>query len=655
MFCPNCGSPMNDEAVFCPICGKKVAAEQEVPAAPEAVDLPIETPETPDVFQTSETVVLTPDANPWAQPVEPAADPFAEPAADPFAEPDANPFAQVSFDEKPAKPKKKLAKILIPVIAVVLVAAIVALCFTNAVSGFFVKTFGSDEDYFEFVETNALEGVAASISGAYGSYIEMLNPDQALAGDLKLNVSEDALDMLSDATGADIDMDWINGMVFRVNGNSKEGLSNGNVALEIGGQTILDLAFFLDMDAASLILGLQNLTDEYIELDLNEMISGSSYDEPYYDDYNDPVASSSSPDLSSISALLSDEELVKALPTEKELNNLLNKYFAIIVESIDEVETSSETLDAGDLSQKVTAIEVKIDREAAAKITEAVLNALADDEEIETIIKNVAKVLEDKDLIDDADEVYDEFKDGIDEALDELEDDDFEDNIEEGYYVSDNTLVITSYVDGSHNLIGCEIESTTDVYYDGEKRDSYEQTISFATVTKGSNFATEIDLGEVVIEGEGNQKFGKVNAEYTLEVDGEEMCVLTVSDLKMGVDSISGKLVLKPSDEIWEAMRVDDMIKALDLGLSLDLSISKNKSSVTIDVLSDDEIFAGIEVNSETQKPQKVTMPDADYDMDEAQDWLESMDFDKLIDALEKAGLPDDLVESLEDMLQYIA
>lgn len=632
MFCPNCGSPINDEAAFCPNCGNKVTAEQEAPTGFETVVLTPDEPETvpltPEVPETpkyGETVVLAPDANPWAQPAaEPAAAPVAEPDPDPFAGA-SDPFAQVSFEEKPAKPKKSILKILIPVVAVVLVVAIVALCFTNAVAGFFVKTFGSDQDYLVYVEKNAFEDVSAAISDAYGSYIDLFG-DQAVTSDLKLNVSDDALDMLSDATGVNVDLDWINGMVFRVNGNTKDGLTSGNLALEISGQTILDLALFMDMDAASLILGLQNLSDEYIELDMESLTSGS--DDIYYDDYYG--ASTSSSGMTGISTLLTSDELIQALPTEKELNNLLNKYFAIVIENIDEVEVSSDTLEAGDLSQKVTAIEMTIDADALCKIAEAVLTELAEDKDVEAIINNVSAALEDADMIDDADEVYDEFQEGIEDALDNLD----EDNFGEG------ELVVTSYIDGSHNIIGRKFEAEDD-------------EISYATVTKGSEFATEIDLSEVKIEGEGTIKLNKVNAEYTLEVDGEELCVLTASDLTVGVNSVSGKLVLQPSDALWDMMGASSVVESLDLGLALDFSISEDKTSLTVGVLSDDESFISMEINSEAGKPQKVTMPEADWDMDEAEDWLESMDFDKLIDALDKTDMPDDLVEYLEQLLEY--
>ena len=74
--CPNCQSPVNDDDLFCPNCGSKVEAAQNMQEAASSNPY----------LQTT---------NPYAQPAaeaNPAADPFAQPAADVNA--GADPFAQ---------------------------------------------------------------------------------------------------------------------------------------------------------------------------------------------------------------------------------------------------------------------------------------------------------------------------------------------------------------------------------------------------------------------------------------------------------------------------------------------------------------------------------------------------------------------------------
>ena len=39
------------------------------------------------------------------------------------------------------------------------------------------------------------------------------------------------------------------------------------------------------------------------------------------------------------------------------------------------------------------------------------------------------------------------------------------------------------------------------------------------------------------------------------------------------------------------------------------------------------------------------------YEFDEAEDWAEELDYDKLFKAMKKAGIPSDLIEELEDLV----
>lgn len=592
MFCPNCGSPINDESVFCPVCGKNLTAEQEIPAAPE-------------------TEVLTPEASPWTQPVEAAPVYTEAPVYEPTA---ADPFAQVSFDEKPAKPKKKLWKILVPIVALVAVVAIVAVCFADAMTGFFIKTFGSDESYLQFVEQKAFAGTAEGVSRFYGAYIGAFSADQADTSVLKLNISDDALDLLSTTMGAPIDLSFINEVAFHLNGNTKDGMTNGDLILEISGQTILDLAFFLDMDAPAMILGLPNLTEQYIKVDMET--SGDA----------NPVA------------ILTDGKLIAALPSEQTLESLLNKYYAVIVENIDEAEATTDTLEVKGISKKVTALTVKIDAEMANKMAAAILNTAKEDKDLETIIRNMANALKEAQLIteEEANNAYADFLEGIEDGLAEIENTDPAD---------DDQLIITTYVDGAHNVVG-------------RKLNTGDEEISFVAVTEGTKFACGFEAEGVVLLGEGTMKDGKIGAEFSLEVEGEKMLTLKASDLAVAKDSVSGKLLIEPADALLDTLDMDaqskDMVKGMELALALDFSYSKEKSSVTLGVNSKGSSMVSIAIDSETKEPQTVTLPDDSkvLDMEQMQTWLMSLDFNKLVDALGNTELPQELVGALENLLQ---
>ena len=159
------------------------------------------------------------------------------------------------------------------------------------------------------------------------------------------------------------------------------------------------------------------------------------------------------------------------------------------------------------------------------------------------------------------------------------------------------------------------------------------------------------------IYGEGTRKGTTVNAEFTLEVEKTEVLTLEVSDLTATLTSISGKVVLKPTDEFWSMADIDASIFAtMDPALSMEFSLSEKSSSATVALVSDGETLLGITMESETKKATEVSLPSKGdrVDIDDADEWAENIDFEALIEALEKTSIPEELVDSLEMALEYM-
>lgn len=597
MNCPKCGASVTDEVVFCPYCGQNVTVQPEPPVSP-ANETPVE-----EIYE-------------YPQPVQPTEADYAQ-TEYPQSEPSSsNSFAEVSFDEKPAKRKKKLWKVLIPCVAVVAVLAVVFAIFSGPIIGFFIKTFGSDEAYLKHVEKKALEQYTEDISAAYGTYTGVLDDIQASETEIKVKVSKEALSMLSTMGVEANDLEWINDVVIRSNANMKDGLSESKIALEIGKETVLDLDVLLDMSGQDVYVGIPSLSEEYLKADMD---TGSS---------------------ATLTSLYSSEGLIKALPSEETLNKLLTKYTAIVLDNIDDAEKSSDTLEIGDISQKVTVLEYTIDRDMIVEIARAVLKEAKNDKELKSCIKNMVDFLEDQGILDGADDIYDEYQNGIEDLLDELEDLDYE---------NEDMITIIDYVDNSHNIIGREIE------IEGE------QIIYYATVTKGKNFAKEIEIDDMVIYGEGTKKGSENNAEYTLEVDGIEMLTVTVSGFDK--EASKGKFILTPTGALLEDLDIDSdvasAIETFNLGISYEFSSSTGNASAAIGIVSNEKALAELIITTKTKSASKISLPDADQvvDAEDADEWVKGMDFDALVNALKKTDLPDELVDSLEQAvsaMQYM-
>ena len=379
----------------------------------------------------------------------------------------------------------------------------------------------------------------------------------------------------------------------------------------------------LNMDQGKLLVAVTNLNDAYLEMDVSEYLPT---------DVSTPMWMQ----------MLEDPALYEALPTEEELDSLLTKYWGIVMDDLDDVEKSEKPVKVGQLEQKLTVLETTIDGEDLANAAEDVLKAAAEDAQIKAIIADAVKYLEQKDAFGgpvDADEIYKEFQDSIEEALDSLE--------ETGAEDMDGELVLTEYVNGSHQVVGYGLEA------DGE------EVFRYLELRDGGKLAFELDIPDTLeITGEGTEKNGAVTADYivsvnypeydeeTFEATYKKMDVLKVSlvDFKAEGETVNGKIRIAPTSDLLQTLGLSSAASsAIDLAsLQLELGLAATKSGGTMDinVLSGEDLLAGLSFTVAEKEATAITEPANTCDMEDIEAWLEDIDVEKLVKALDDAGLP---------------
>lgn len=613
MFCPNCGVPVPENTNFCPNCGMKLTQEQEtscadVPQEPVAapVEAPIDNP----------TVVLaeTPAELPWEGPAEIPAEAPAEAPEQPA------PFAQADFDAAPKKKKsKKKLGVTLAVIGVLLAAAaILTFVFWPQVSGFFVKTFGSPEAYFQHVEKQAVADSADTVSTYYDTLINNASGNNAAEGTMRLQVSDKLLQLMG-ADAADVDIDWINDVALEYETVVDGTLTMMNMVLDISGTDIVDLSMIVDITTENVYLALPSLSGTYLHI-APDYYSGTS---------------------SSMQNLLSDEDFLKALPDEDTVNKLLRRYLQIVIDNTSNVDKSSDTLQIGDYEQKVTVLEYELTQKGVLKIAKAVLKEAKSDKDLKKCINDVADYLEDKGMISDADSVYDDFKDALEVALEQLNDVDAS---------SETLLVVTDYVDGASKIIGRRLEIQ-------------DQTIlEYATVTKGKDYASEWDFGngQLIFRGDGTISGDTREGDYVLTVEGVDFLNVYASynEKKLDDGLLDGRFRLTPTATMLDGMGLDSQVKSLisgmNLGLELVISNGKKDSSMAFNLVSGSEVLLGLSAEASVAAGKQVTLPTDTISDRYSDDWAEELDFDKIIDALRKTNVPKELVDSLEETIDMM-
>jgi len=591
MFCKFCGNQLTEGAAFCPSCGNPIEADAEQNQATNETQVldsqvsqeaeqntqPLEVAE--NHAPADETQVLTPEEQPY--------------------------FAQPQFNVPPKKSGKKLPIIIAAVVAVFVVAAILAVSFFGPLQGVFLRTFGSDADYFRYVEKKTFDVASDEIADIYGNAFE--NIQSSAAGDmtLKLNVGKSAITLLENAFAASantsIDLDWLNTVAIDLDVNVKDDVEQLLAALNINGKTVVDADLIINMAKGEVFMGLPALTDKYLSTKIED-----------------------SENYTKISSVTMDPELKKALPSDDEINALINKYIAVIVESIDNVTASSENVMISGITQKLEVLKVTIDAKEANDIALAVLNTVKADKELKAHIETFTNYLEKKALITDAKGAVEDFYNAVDDAVKEVKSDDGN---------GDGTLILTDYVNSEHEVVGRKIESNG------------QELVYYTTVRDGDNFAYQLKSSGAVITGEGTEVNDIINATYALSYNNLAIGEIVVSDIDTDNDVINGKIRLIPSAALLEQIGLDKSVAtALSIAnpeLEFSFDGDKDSGKVDISLISGKEIFVGLSLTTEQTDASAIKEPSSQnvIDAEKADEWTQTININEVLERLEQAGI----------------
>ena len=95
----------------------------------------------------------------------------------------------------------------------------------------------------------------------------------------------------------------------------------------------------------------------------------------------------------------------------------------------------------------------------------------------------------------------------------------------------------------------------------------------------------------------------------------------------------------------------------MEYSLQIDMDTNLKGGTVAFTILDGEDVFGKITVEAKTDKGTKLPKVsskdaiDAD-DEDWVEEWVEDVDWDKFIKSLEKAEVPDEYIEMLEDAVE---
>jgi hypothetical protein len=380
------------------------------------------------------------------------------------------------------------------------------------------------------------------------------------------------------------------------------------------------------------------------------------------------------------------------IPEPAVIADLLNRYGAIILDHMENQESTADTLTVADVSLECNVYEGVFTQELAQEAVSDVLTTAKEDEQIKELIEKYSE------LSGTGEDIYGAFTESIDGLLAELEseDTDVAGEIEDG--AEDiNEAVEEAVQDVSEAVEDADLDTDLEDDLDTEEYEEYEESplnqildadgsyfsarvwadengeilgheisacdpegdsLAFLTIRKpvadgksGLLLSFTDGTEEYTFSGSGETADGGLNGSYALSIDDEEMLNIEVTDYNYDseADTCAGTytVTLAPAlvgEDVYQTVKDFALVLAMDstatagnFGLSLVYG-GADLAALTLDVTTADDIV------SPGLPTENILDATSDEDMNT---YMESVDLETILTNLVNAGVPEDVLNSM--------
>ena len=405
--------------------------------------------------------------------------------------------------------------------------------------------------------------------------------------DMNLTVGNTILDLLEESMGEGADLSFLQNIRMTLDVGQADNSAKLAMAVGLNGKTVVTLNMLMNMAENVMYMGIPELSDAWIEMDMSQMMG--------------PVEEG-------MASIPTDRltQLMNALPDAETLANLLDRYANIALAELNNVTQTTETLSVGGITQDVTALTLKIYEADAMKAVKAVITEAKDDAEIKGIIESLAG--------ENGEQMYAQFQEIINNLLST-----FDEHFAEAEANKDEYIQLVTYIDSKYNIAGMELTQPG-----FENRGE----VHFYNLIENGNFAFESNIAAMLtgsenskIVGSGTVNGGKTTGTYTLQVENADFLNVHVQNL-------------------------DITLPFVELGLQ----ITQGENNFELKLLSASTTLVGISLWITDSNGPALNVPSNTVDgMDSSamQQWAENLDLENLLNNLEAAGVPSELIDAL--------
>lgn len=659
MTCKNCGNPIFEGDRFCSGCGTRVMEMETAEAsAPMADEVGGVNAKTADISTEQEK---TEEEKPEEEKSEEEKAQLSKTESLEPAETDSAVHTTATGktagegmiplsipEEKQSKAKSSLKSLFkgrsavsdnrwVPRVVLGAFAVVVVILIANSAKliNSYHRNFSTPEEYYRWVEGRAIQKNAGTFAEYYVNYfVEYLHRyDRYVSGEIHVELGDAGREMMEQA---DLQA-WFEEGSLTFESDSKNSVRQDTIGLEIGGEKLLSMDVIMDLKDEAVYLGFPGLTKTYLAVDTGqrEFVRWFEY------------ACGMEPEeyLESLELL---EVLYRECPDRSRMEALTNKYLELLMNRVEDVKMrTGKTVRAGSITQTCTTLEFYLDKEDIRNMLTEFLEELQEDREVEVLLFQIFELADELDLdmeyYRNADEFYEAFQDNIDEILSDME-----------YYITyHHELNMTVYVDDKGRIIGRTVEFPNS--WD-------EVSFSYVNPHRGSRFGYKgsivLEDKEVSITGSGKTFGNRINGSFTVKCEGDGVVDVEVQNFDMKSlrkGYINGCFTITASSGIGRTWDLDAAHSYLtDMELKMEVSMNRSSEKWSMELRQDKELWGILTIAAKTDSGRKISVPSTrsaifvDNDRD-FEDWWDTIEWKDLVKKMNKAGLPSDTIETVEE------
>lgn len=477
-------------------------------------------------------------------------------------------------------------------------------------------------------QQNAIESLskfAKDFSSQYETSLAAFDENKDFFGaklNMSLSLDPSITTMLSGVAG--MDMSWLSKISLVADESITKDKLGINYDIQLNDTEICPFNVYMDTASGNSYISAPTLFDGYLFMNTEDALENNGVTEEL------PAES-----LPALTEAFSMAQYKEKLPKPSDVEELLNRYGTILVNTPDHTETEAESLYTSDVEQNCTRYTGYYSPNTIYKISKELVTTVKEDEKLKEILDNYSN------LFSSEENLYD----NLVESLEEISEGEAPAEDEEGF------LAISIWKDEDGNTTGTEFSLFTEEGADPislvyqAPRQGEKQGLSISIYNETDSF---------LFAGSGSVTDGKLNGSYTISMNEIPMARIEVE----GYDTAAaetGSIIGKYSVKLLDGAMTDESTAALlnNFTFVLDVNANKEKQDYSLSLVSEGVSLATLGINIVSSTDMEI--PDLSnlenvYDVNDevAMNGFEAtLNLETLFNNLLSAGMPEELLTAL--------